>query len=32
MIKPDTIERIRAETDIVELVGGYLPLKKVGRN
>lgn len=32
MIKQDTIERIRAETDIVDLIGGYLPLKKVGRN
>lgn len=32
MISPETIERIRSETDIVELIGGYLPLKKVGRN
>jgi DNA primase len=32
MIKQDVVERVRFETDIVELVGGYLPLKKVGRN
>ena len=32
MIKPETIERVRFETDIVELIGSYLPLKKVGRN
>ncbi|MFO7675419.1 MAG: DNA primase [bacterium] len=32
MISQETIERIRSETDIVELIGGYLPLKKVGRN
>jgi len=32
MIKPEVIERIRQETDIVELIGAYLPLKKVGRN
>ena len=32
MISPETIERIRTETDIVEFIGGYLPLKKVGRN
>lgn len=32
MIQPEVIERIRAETDIVELIGGYLPLRKVGRN
>ncbi len=31
MIKPEVVERIRQETDIVELVGGYLPLKKVGK-
>ncbi|MEO0093854.1 MAG: DNA primase [candidate division WOR-3 bacterium] len=31
MIKPEVIERIRNETDIVELVGSYLPLKKVGK-
>ncbi len=32
MIKPETVERVRAETDIVELIGSYLPLKRVGRN
>ncbi|MBM3323627.1 DNA primase, partial [candidate division WOR-3 bacterium] len=32
MIKPETIEQVRTSTDIVELVGGYLPLKRVGRN
>ncbi|MEO0114286.1 MAG: DNA primase [candidate division WOR-3 bacterium] len=31
MIKPEVIERIRNETDIVELVGSYLPLKKAGK-
>lgn len=32
MIGQEVIERVRAETDIVELIGGYLPLRKVGRN
>ncbi|MCR4423260.1 MAG: DNA primase [candidate division WOR-3 bacterium] len=32
MIKPEVIERIRQETDIVELISGYVALKKVGRN
>jgi len=32
MIKQEVIERIREQTDIVELVSGYVPLKKVGRN
>lgn len=32
MIKQETIDRIREQTDIVELIAGYLPLKKVGRN
>ncbi len=32
MIKQETIDRVRTETDIVELIGSYLPLKKVGRN
>jgi DNA primase len=32
MIKTETVEQVRLGTDIVELVGGYLPLKKVGRN
>ncbi|MEO0020982.1 MAG: DNA primase [candidate division WOR-3 bacterium] len=31
MIKPDIIERVRQETDIVALIGSYVPLKKVGR-
>lgn len=31
MIKSEVVERIRQEIDIVELVGGYLPLKKVGK-
>ncbi len=32
MIKQDVIERIRAETDIVELIGSYVPLRKSGRS
>ncbi len=32
MIRPETVEQVRVSTDIVELVGGYLPLKRVGRN
>jgi len=32
MIKPETVERVRQEADIVEVIGSYLPLKKVGRN
>ncbi len=31
MIKPEIIERIRQETDIVDLIGSYVPLKKMGR-
>ncbi|MGB9742063.1 MAG: DNA primase [bacterium] len=31
MIKPEIVERVRQETDIVALIGSYLPLKKVGR-
>jgi DNA primase len=31
MIKKEIIERIRNEVDIVDLIGSYLPLKKVGR-
>ncbi len=31
MIKQEVIERIRQETDIVELINSYVPLKKVGR-
>ncbi|HVU08723.1 MAG TPA: DNA primase [Verrucomicrobiae bacterium] len=29
---PATLERIRAASDIVDIVGGYLPLKKAGAN
>ncbi len=32
MIKPETVERVRLEADIVDIIGSYLPLKKVGRN
>ncbi|MGQ9678822.1 MAG: DNA primase [bacterium] len=32
MIKPEIIERVRQETDIIELISGYVALKKVGRN
>ena len=32
MIKQEVIEQVRTQTDIVQLVGGYLPLKKSGRN
>ncbi len=32
MIKPEVIEQVRTGTDIVELVSGYVALKKVGRN
>lgn len=31
MIKRETIDQVRERTDIVELVGKYLPLKKVGK-
>lgn len=31
MIKKEIIDRVRNETDIVDLIGSYLPLKKVGR-
>src|SRR5882757_7272392 len=27
-----TLERIRAASDIVDIIGGYLPLKKAGAN
>lgn len=32
MITKDQIEEIRQRTDIVELIGEFLPLKKVGKN
>jgi DNA primase len=32
LISPDTRERIRAASDIVEIIGGYIPLKKAGMN
>lgn len=32
MIKPEIIERVREEAEIVELIGNYVKLKKVGRN
>ncbi len=31
MIKQEVIERVRMQTDIVQLIGGYVPLKKAGR-
>jgi DNA primase len=31
MIKQEVIEQVRMQTDIVQLVGGYVPLKKAGR-
>jgi DNA primase len=31
-ISPATLERIRAASDIVDIIGGYLPLKKTGAN
>jgi len=32
LITPETRERIRAASDIVEIIGGYIPLKKNGAN
>ncbi len=32
LITPETRERIRAASDIVEIIGGYIPLKKAGMN
>ena len=32
MIDPKSIERLKAQTDIVDVVGHYLPLKKSGAN
>ncbi len=31
-ISPATLERIRGASDIVDIIGGYLPLKKAGAN
>jgi DNA primase len=31
VIKQEVIEQVRTQTDIVQLIGGYLPLKKAGR-
>ena len=31
MIKQEVIEQVRTQTDIVQLIGGYVPLKKAGR-
>lgn len=31
-VSPDTLERIRAASDIVDVIGGYLPLKRAGIN
>ncbi len=32
LISPATLEQIRAASDIVEVIGGYLPLKRAGAN
>ncbi len=32
MIRQEIIDRVRDQTDIVELIGSYLPLRRVGRN
>ena len=29
---PDLIERIRAASDVVDVIGSYLPLKRAGQN
>jgi len=31
VIKQEVIEQVRTQTDIVQLIGGYVPLKKAGR-
>src|ERR1700744_431280 len=32
LLSPATRERIRSASDIVEIIGGYLPLKRAGAN
>jgi DNA primase len=32
MISPSTLEQIRAASDIVDVIGGYVPLKRAGAN
>src|SRR5881397_3709353 len=32
LISPATLEQIRAASDIVDVIGGYLPLKRAGAN
>ncbi|MGA3182206.1 MAG: DNA primase [Verrucomicrobiota bacterium] len=32
MISPATVEQIRAASDIVDVIGGYIPLKRAGTN
>lgn len=32
LISPSTLEQIRASSDIVEVIGGYFPLKRAGAN
>ncbi len=32
LISPATLEQIRAASDIVDIIGGYLPLKRAGAN
>jgi len=32
LISPDLIERIRAASDVVDVIGSYLPLKRAGQN
>src|SRR5207247_9283476 len=31
-ISPATLEQIRAASDVVDVIGGYLPLKRAGAN
>src|SRR3954466_3019728 len=32
LIAPATLEQIRAASDVVDVIGGYLPLKRAGAN